>query len=38
MESDLEKVLKYIKLFTKFTQRHTEKELKSGRFIEELKL
>ena len=38
MESNLEKVLKYIKLFTKFTQRHTEKELKSGRFIEELKL
>lgn len=38
MESELEKVLKYIKLFTKFTQRHTEKELKSARFIKELKL
>jgi DNA repair protein RecO (recombination protein O) len=38
MESDLEKVLKYIKLFTKFTERHTEKEIKSSRFIEELKL
>jgi len=38
MESNLEKVLEYIKLFTKFTQRHTEKELKSRRFIEELKL
>ncbi len=38
MESDLEKVLKYIKLFTKFTERHTERELKSAKFIEELKL
>ncbi len=38
METELEKVLKYIKLFTKFTERHTEKELKSARFIEELKL
>jgi len=38
MESNLEKVLKYIKLFIKFTERHTEKELKSGKFIEELKL
>ena len=38
MEANLEKVLKYIKLFTKFTERHTEKELKSARFIEELKL
>jgi len=38
MESNLEKVLKYIKLFTKFIERHTEKELKSSRFIEELKL
>jgi DNA repair protein RecO (recombination protein O) len=38
MESNLEKVLKYIKLFIKFTKRHTEKELKSGKFIEELKL
>lgn len=38
MEANLEKVLKYIKLFIKFTERHTEKELKSGKFIEELKL
>ncbi len=38
MKSNLEKVLKYIKLFIKFTERHTEKELKSGKFIEELKL
>ncbi|MGB2692990.1 MAG: DNA repair protein RecO [Thermodesulfobacteriota bacterium] len=38
MESNLEKVLKYIKLFIKFTEHHTEKELKSGKFIEELKL
>ncbi len=38
MESNLEKVLKYIKLFTKFTERHTERELKSAKFIEELKL
>lgn len=38
MESNLEKVLKYIKLFIKFTERHTEKELKSGKFIEELRL
>ena len=38
METNLEKVLKYIKLFIKFTERHTEKELKSGKFIEELKL
>lgn len=38
MEKDLEKVLKYIKLFIKFTERHTEKELKSGKFIQELKL
>lgn len=38
MESNLEKVRKYIKLFIKFTERHTDKELKSGKFIEELKL
>jgi len=38
MESNLEKVQKYIKLFIKFTERHTDKELKSGKFIEELKL
>ena len=31
-------VLKYIKLFTRFTEYHTEKELKSGKFIEELTL
>ena len=30
------KVLKYIKLFTKFTEYHTEKELKSAKLIEEL--
>jgi DNA repair protein RecO (recombination protein O) len=38
MQANLEKVLKYIKLFIKFTERHTEKELKSGKFIEELKI
>lgn len=38
MESNLDKVLKYIKLFTKFTEHHTEKEIKSGKFLEELKL
>ena len=38
MESNLEKVRKYIKLFIKFTERHTDKKLKSGKFIEELKL
>lgn len=38
MESNLEKVRKYIKLFITFTERHTDKELKSGKFIEELKL
>ena len=37
-EANLEKVLKYIKLFIKFTERHTEREIKSGSFIEELKL
>lgn len=37
MQANLEKVLKYIKLFIKFTERHTEKELKTGKFIEELK-
>jgi len=36
MDIYLGKVLKYIKLFTKFTEYHTEKELKSSRFIEEL--
>ncbi|MEM7008036.1 MAG: DNA repair protein RecO [Thermodesulfobacteriota bacterium] len=38
MNANLEKVLKYIKLFIKFTEHHTEKELKSAKFIEELKL
>ncbi len=36
MDVYLSQVLKYIKLFTKFTEYHTEKELKSSRFIEEL--
>ena len=36
MDMSLGKVLKYIKLFTKFTEYHTEKELKSAKFIEEL--
>lgn len=38
MKSNLEKVLKYIKLFNKFTERRTEKEIKSAKFIEGLKL
>lgn len=38
MDVYLSQVLKYIKLFTKFTEYHTEKELKSGKFIEELTL
>lgn len=38
MEIQLGKVLTYIKLFTKFTEFHTEKELKSSKFIEELKI
>lgn len=36
MDIYLSEVLKYIKLFTKFTEYHTERELKSGKFIEEL--
>ncbi len=36
MEIQLAKVLQYIKLFTEFTEYHTEKELKSSKFIEEL--
>lgn len=36
MDIYLSQVLKYIKLFTRFTEYHTEKELKSGKFIEEL--
>ena len=38
MDIYLSQVLKYIKLFTRFTEYHTEKELKSGKFIEELTL
>lgn len=38
MDIHLSEVLKYIKLFTKFTEYHTERELKSGKFIEELTL
>lgn len=38
MEIHLAKVLQYIKLFTEFTEYHTEKELKSSKFIEELTL
>ena len=38
MDIYLSQVLKYIKLFTKFAEYHTEKELKSGNFIEELTL
>jgi len=38
MDAHLSPVLKYIKLFTRFTEYHTEKELKSGKFIEELTL
>ena len=38
MDVYLSQVLKYIKLFTKFTEYHTERELKSGKFIEELTL
>jgi len=36
MELHLEKVLKYVKLFLRFTEYHTEKKLNSSRFIEEL--
>lgn len=38
MDVYLSQVLKYIKLFTKFTEYHTERELKSGKFIEEIRL
>lgn len=38
MEIELGKVLTYIKLFSKFTEYHTEKKLNSSRFIEELKI
>jgi len=38
MEIELGKVLRYIKLFSKFTEYHTEKKLNSSRFIEELKI
>lgn len=38
METEPGKVLKYIKLFSKFTEYHTEKKLNSSKFIEELKL
>ncbi len=36
MELHLEKVLKYVKLFLRFTEYHTEKKLNSSKFIEEL--
>lgn len=38
MEIQLGKVLNYIKLFSRFTEYHTEKKLNSSKFIEELKL
>ncbi len=38
MEIHLGKVLKYIKLFLRFTEYHTEKKLNSSKFIEELKI
>jgi DNA repair protein RecO (recombination protein O) len=38
MEIEPGKVLKYIKLFSKFTEYHTEKKLNSSKFIEELKI
>jgi DNA repair protein RecO (recombination protein O) len=38
MEIQLGKVLKYIKLFSRFTEYHTEKKLNSAKFIEELKI
>ena len=38
MEIHLGKVLKYIKLFSRFTEYHTEKKLNSSKFIEELKI
>jgi DNA repair protein RecO (recombination protein O) len=38
MEIHLGKVLKYIKLFSRFTEYHTEKKLNSAKFIEELKI
>lgn len=36
MELHLENVVKYVKLFLRFTEYHTEKKLNSSRFIEEL--
>lgn len=38
MEMHLSKALQYIKLFTKFTEYHTERKLKTSRFIEELRI
>jgi hypothetical protein len=38
MEIHLGRVLRYIKLFSKFTEYHTEKKLNSSKFIEELKI
>ncbi|MFI5324533.1 MAG: DNA repair protein RecO, partial [Thermodesulfobacteriota bacterium] len=38
MEIHLGKVLKYIKLFSRFIEYHTEKKLNSAKFIEELKI
>ncbi len=38
MEIHLGEVLKYIKLFSRFTEYHTEKKLNSSKFIEELKI
>ena len=38
MEIHLLKVLEHIKLFTKFIEHHTEKDLNSSKFIEELQL
>lgn len=37
MEMNLSKVLQYIKLFTTFTEYHTERKLKTSQFIEELR-
>jgi DNA repair protein RecO (recombination protein O) len=38
MEIHLGSVLRYIKLFLRFTEYHTEKKLNSSKFIEELKI
>jgi len=38
MQIHLSKVLDYIKIFIRFAEYHTEKELKSAKFIEDIKI